>query len=52
MRPPNTDVKERGGHRSWELRTEATGIHLCVVRYENVFQMEDMGELTSGESAA
>lgn len=52
MRLPNTNAKEQGGYRSWELRTEATGIHLCVVRYENGFQMEDMGELTSGESAA
>jgi len=51
VRPPNRDVKEQGGYRNWELRTEATGIHLCVVRYENGFQIEDMGKLTSGESA-
>jgi len=51
VRPPNRDVKEQGGYRNWELRTEATGIHLWVVRYENGFQIEDMGKLTSGESA-
>lgn len=49
MRPPNRDVKEQGGYRNWELRTEATGIHFCVVRYENGFQTEGMSELTSGE---